>query len=608
MNHFSNRLNRNTIHVGMPTDINLLDNSLTKYEGIHLQNTTGFEVSENHIFGYISSEGKLTDENLPYSVGITTASTLSANEEIYKNDLHDLNWPNVANGNNNSTSTNGGLRYVCNTNFGNNYDFIVADFPGTSGAQIGDMQTDFANPGNATEPERAAGNTFTQGNTNANNDFWNETQTGGITYRYFLNGSQIPSSYNSDMFFPENFIVPNGCAPEITLFNDPSGNTSNSIVANWQTHKLQSRNEWLATRYLWKSLIDGGSTEELQSEIENAYTGTTWVERQKLLDFGPFLTHTVLTEVADNTTVFPHPVALEIFMANPDVLNDKVLLDHLSQKVNPMPEYMIDILRNSSNQITSRTILEDELRTKQSTYLDAAQKIFRARLGDGTFTIEEQLEELKQWKNLPTEYQIIEYYMEIGDHETALERYSLIPEICDLNREGNRDYELFYEWLNLRRAIYDDDQYMDSLPSAFVEQLQLLADSYPYSYAGVKAMLVMNEYYGGEYEQEPFVPLDAPTPKSLRKKVTDVEMQLMQVYPDPAKDMTTIQMALPSEIFEPGKIRISDLTGKQIIELSVLHFNQIFTLNLSDRDSGVYNVSLYTGGKLICNKKLNVVR
>ena len=101
-------------------------------------------------------------------------------------------------------------------------EFVVADFAGTSGAQIGEVQTefplttgaqigeaqtDFPNPG-TNEEQKAAGNTFTQGNTGVFNDFWNETQVGGITYRYFLNGSQIPASYNEEMFFPENFFVP----------------------------------------------------------------------------------------------------------------------------------------------------------------------------------------------------------------------------------------------------------------------------------------------------------------------------------------------------------------------------------------------------------------
>jgi len=235
-------------------------------------------------------------------------------------------------------------------------------------------------------------------------------------------------------------------------------------------------------------------------------------------------------------------------------------------------------------------------------------KVFLARLDDSTFTLQDQIEELKQWKNLPTEYQIIEHYMAIGDHESALERYAQIPEICDLNRQANQDYEIFYEWMNLSRAISEDNQYMDSLPISFIEQVQFLADTYPYSYAGSKAKQLMNEYYNGAYQQEPYVPFEAPSLKSMTRKESHIEAQLMQVYPDPASDLTNIQLSLPAEIFRQGVIRISDITGKMIMELKVNHFNQFFTLNLSDWQNGVYSVSLYTGERLVFSKKLNVVK
>jgi hypothetical protein len=607
MNHFSNRLNRNTIHVGMPTDINLLDNSLTKYEGIHLQNTTGFEVSENHIFGYLDGLGSWTDDNLPYTVGITTASTGSSNEEIYNNDLHDLNWASVANGLNAPQIGDGGLRYVCNTNFGNNNDFVVADFPTTSGAQIGEVQTDYPTVG-TNEEEKAAGNTFTQGNTNDNNDFWNATQSPNIVYRRYIFGTNETPALAYSFGIAIESKDQNFCTPELTLFNSPDGTLNQSTIQNWQTFKNASRTEWLNTRYIWKSLIDGGSTEELQSEIENAYSGTTWVERQKLLDYSPYLTHTVLTEVADNTLVFPHPVALEIFLANPDVLTDKPFMDHLSLKADPMPEYMIDILKNSSDQTTARTILEDELREKQSIYLDAAQKIFRARLDDSTFTIEDQLEEMKQWKNLSTEYQIIEHYMEIGDHETALERYSQIPEICDLNREGNRDFELFYEWLNLKRAIFDDDQYMESLSGAFIQQLQLLADSYPYSYAGGKAMLVLNDYYEGEYVFEPFVPFEPASTKSLKNSKSEVKLDLIRIFPDPASNLLNIQLHIPEAIFKSGQIKILDMNGKLITQMQVHSSNQQYCLDVSSWSVGAYQVILFNESNKVESKSIHVIR
>ena len=599
------KIDRNTIHVGLPTGINQLDNALVKYEGISLSICSGFEVSENHIFGYIDAEGKLTDDDLPYTAGIVAKNNTSSNDEIYKNDLHNLNWAQIANGDNNTSNVNGGLRYVCNTNTGNNYDFLVADAPGFTGSQVGPVQTDYPNIGETGLGERAAGNTFTPNNTNAFNDFWNETQAGGIVYRYFLGVNQVPLAYNN-LFLPQAFLNSNGCASELTL--NVSGNIINqNNLTSWQTHRNSSRSEWLNTRYLWKSLIDNGNTEELTDQVENAYSSNTWIERQKLLDISPFVSDSVLYAVANNTTVFPHPVAMDIFLANPNVLSDKTFIKYLEEKSDPMPEYMIDILKDAGNQTTARTILENEMRSQQSIYMDAAQKIMRARTDDSTYTFLDQLEELKQWRNLPTEYELIEYYMEMGDYQTALDRYENIPAICDLSKNAKADYELYYSWLNLRRAIHDDNAHMDSLPRAFVAELQLLAEDNPYSYAGNSAMIVLNEYCGGAYYNVAYAPMEAAIEKSIRRKVKAVELQLMQVYPVPTNNLLNIKLDLPSEPKQKCIITIADATGKLMQNIVVSNPDQFFTLDLTQWKAGMYQVSLFTDGRLIQSKKFNVV-
>jgi hypothetical protein len=607
LNQSSIRVNRNTIHVGVTTNVNALDNALVKYEGIHLNHSTGFQTSENHIYGYIDGAGKLTDDDTPYTVGITAASTTSSNEEIYKNDFHNLNWANVANGINQPTAGSGGLRYVCNSNTGNNYDFVVADFPNTTGALIGEVQTDFANVG-SNEEQRAAGNTFTQGNTNVFNDFWNEAQMNGITYKYYPNPIEVPTQVNSDLVTTLLFFTPNQCFTEMTLFTSPSDELNLATINNWQTHKQSKRSDWMSTRYLWKSLIDGGSTEELQYEIENAYNGTTWAERQKLLNISPYVSHTVLMEVADNITVFPHPVALEIFMANPDVMNDKTFIQYLSQKANPMPQYMIDILMDAGNQTTSRTILEREMSLQKSMYLDAAQKVFNARLADTTFTIEQQMEEMKQWHNLPTEFSIIQHYMASGEYESAVERYDLIPETCDFGKESYFEFESFGEWMNLSRAIVEDSLYMDSLPAAFVEQLENLAYNAPFTYGGTQARIMMNEYYGGDFSFEPFVPLLEAKERSSRVKNYISVEPLMKVFPDPASELVNIQLHLPQWEFKNGGIKITDAQGRLQEQLNIQMFDQQFCINLNSWSAGLYTITLISNDRIIQVNKLQVVK
>ena len=274
----------------------------------------------------------------------------------------------------------------------------------------------------------------------------------------------------------------------------------------------------------------------------------------------------------------------------------------------PMPEYMIEILNAASNQITTRTILEGEMRKQQSIYLDAAQKIMRARSDDSTFTFLDQIEELKQWRNLPTEYELIEYYLEVGEYETAMSRYANIPAICDLNSNAQVDYELFFNWLILMRAIRDDNTYMDSLPQAYINALQQLADDHPFSTAGNSAMIVLNEYYGGQYYVSAYVPQERAVSKNLIIKRKSENTSWMNVYPDPAINLVNIQVMIPETYFKQGKILITDSAGKLLEEFSVLYPDHLFTLDLTNWKPGQYNVTLVNGASSKLSKKLQIIR
>lgn len=161
--------------------------------------------------------------------------------------------------------------------------------------------------------------------------------------------------------------------------------------------------------------------------------------------------------------------------------------------------------------------------------------------------------------------------------------------------------------MNVRRAILQENDIAESLPPQFEgDLLQLVYDS-PYSYAGCAAMQALNEYYGGTYYVEAFAPRNAAINRSMRTSANSVEIQLMQLYPIPASNLINIKLTLPQKISSSNKIVLTDANGKLIEELSVQQADQIFTLDLSNWKSGMYNATLFSEGKLIQSKKFNVI-
>ncbi len=86
-----------------------------------------------------------------------------------------------------------------------------------------------------------------------------------------------------------------------------------------------------------------------------------WELRAELLGKSPHLSKEVLMTAADKTDVLPESVLFEILSANPDELKKEELIKYLEDKENPLPSYMIDILRQLANGSTYKTVLLSEI-------------------------------------------------------------------------------------------------------------------------------------------------------------------------------------------------------------------------------------------------------
>jgi Secretion system C-terminal sorting domain/SprB repeat len=603
-------INRNEIHVGETTGLAALDNAEVVYTGIYQYRGSQFEIMENDIYGYITAHPWVDDIAKPYSVGICASRTKTADDEIYKNYLHHLNFGNLANGDNNEDISNNGLRYVCNENDGNHYDFAVTDnFLQAYAADVAELQTDYGTDLEEFDVEYPAGNKFPNVvpdvlNIMEGQNFWNMGLNWNMHYKWLGNNGEFPSDIiHLDLIEAEEV---NQCASETHKLVLEDGSIEQVALSNWTSRMNIARTNWQSTLFLWKSLIDGGSTEELQDEIDFAWTQNTWEMRDLLLSRSPYLSAEILTDIADNTTVFPHAVALEIFMANPDVLNDAKFMLHLEEKINPMPEYMIDLLWAAADQVTFRTVLEDELRLHRSIYMEAAGKVMRTHLSDTTNTTTQWITDLKTLRTTNAEFQLIEYYLDEGNVTEAGDRWRDMPTNCTMSLYELRDWELFEDYLNLRTNMIMDNKEWNALSSVQLVALEYIAYENYYGYAGNLAQQVLNEYYDGDFDIEPAVSLGDP---NLRREVVNLkeEISILNVYPNPASDYCIVQLSLAS-IDNDYSMNITDANGKLIWQQKILDAKQQIAIDMQALAGGSYHVSVLHGEQVLQTTQLNVVK
>jgi hypothetical protein len=306
--------------------------------GIDLTNCTGFAVEENKFY-------KATGAPLGNYMGIRVTDCPSESDVIYLNEFYGVSVGNQAEGNNRSGDANTGITYFCNKNLDNNLDFYVADM-----AKIGGYMGDGNNP---------SGNTFSYTPIKFQNDYVEP-----IIYYYNIQEPDEVLDYNSCLgpVFPVGIDYENTCPSHYG-----GGAIPKSLVLSPE-QKLEAEQDYASNltdynnvKVLFDNLKDGGNTEALKTEVETAWPNDMWELRAELLGKSPHLSMEVLKKAADKTDVLPESVLFEILSANPDELKKEELIKYLEDKENPLPAYMVDILKQLANGSSYKTVLLSEM-------------------------------------------------------------------------------------------------------------------------------------------------------------------------------------------------------------------------------------------------------
>jgi hypothetical protein len=493
---------------------------------------------------------------------------------------------------------------VCNRNQDNKHDFLVAEFPGLPSPSVAGLQ--FMPGDGEFVPDKAAGNEFTS--TGYGGLEWQFRNEGAemVTYWAYDVPGQVPDEdfiegILADLEAPENFcdILYSGMIGEDGefLMSAHQGNVNQEagLFDAWQTHK-----------YFYLAIIDEGDTEALQDEIAFSWSSDTWQMRDRLLSISPYVSKEALMDVADRTDVFPHPVALEIFVANPEVLRDNRFLQYLEEKTDPMPGFMIDVLYESRNTSTFRAVLEGNLTRSEAAYFANQKAILRGELAMEDAEAEVRIR-LASWKNPAAEYWLIERLLDEGDATEASNRYQAMPETIRLKGEDEIEWEVYETWLNLRRDLISGGRGWDTLTVAEMDILDGLVD-YWHTQAGLNAMEVLNFYYGENY----FVPPAFGgewTPRAKHMKPIEVRDQWLKVYPNPAGVYVNFELK-PGQLSpsDTWQLRLFDLTGRLVLHRALSGQVPFHTLDLRMLTNGMYFYELELPGAMVSKGKLDVVK
>lgn len=548
--------------------------------GISMNSCTGYSIEQNTFTGGTITPGRTF-------AGIDITNSGIAYNEIYKNIFQNLNYGNMANQVNGTSNTlpPTGLTYLCNQNSGNKNDFYV-----TNNSRIALFQRS----GSA----GAAANTF------SNNAIYNFYNGGSVRISYNYSSGQAPFSYYNLLLVPTS--VTNGCVAHYGDGNGDLISMSETQIEEKEQQYAEAFSAYNNVKAIYESLKDGGSTANTVEEITTSIPSEMWELRTKLIGDSPHLSQISLKEASLKTDVLPESVLFDILASNPDEMKDEEFLDFLQTKESPLPDYMIDLLREISGNTSYKTILQEQLNMYDIQKTTAANDVLRSVLHDTVFDQTAVFSWLDNKGDLASQYQMVDLCLQNGNTTAAQAILSTIPGLFQLTESELSDYQNFNTVKSIQLNLKNSGRNLLMLDTAEIVSLTTIANTgkgiASAQAKGILGFAIGNQYCQCTPDEEGLKHSEVKIPGSAGI-LSKIEIN---ASPNPATNWVAFDYLLPENETSASLI-LTDITGKTV-ETLILNGQQGQKVwDTRDIKSGTYIYSLkvasYTKtGKIVITK------
>ncbi|MFH1936551.1 MAG: NosD domain-containing protein, partial [Bacteroidota bacterium] len=194
-----------------------------------------------------------------------------------------------------------------------------------------------------------------------------------------------------------------------------------------QMDSAQQGIDLLQSEYL--ALVDGGSTEELNTEVFMSLPPNAVSLHQELLNESPYLSDTVMQTAIFKEDVLPNAMIRDILVANPQSAKSTDVLDELNNRFVPMPEPMMAEILAGQSLISGKEVLEGEIASRRLQRQDLYYRLIRSYKSD---TVNEASHDslillLEEEYSLRAKYLLAFEYLKTGDTASVISTLNAIP-------------------------------------------------------------------------------------------------------------------------------------------------------------------------------------
>lgn len=574
--------------------------------GIYVDgNAFGFQIEENHFTGnYTPSPfgGGL-------NIGITFNQTGPFANELYNNTFEQLNIATLSMNQNRDPLGSVGLCIKCNTYVGNEYD-IVADYDEQQYAW-GGIATHQGSP--AAAPDAPAGNRFSWAN-NPNTPFSDiHNQGGPIYYYYHANASPAlklkPNYYNEDKVTIEEGDPDAIWDPELSCpsnLTPPGGGHNEEELRGMMAEAEQEAD---STQSLIGILKDAGDTESLHWDVNMSAPWQGMEVYSELMSVGPYVSDTVLAAAIEKENVLVDAMIRDVLVANPHSAKSEDLMEKLDQRLQPLPDYMLDEVLQGQSLVSVYENLQANLsqqKQKQAVYQKQLVQLYLNDTLQPVSSADSLANLLLASDHSALWYRAAFMRHEQGDSLASANILNSIPTSFDFSDEQLQSHTHLLALLEEDELLQNQWKSISVPDSTSVEWLFEMMET-----AGLPASIYARNILlaHGLVEHQPQYLLPGETksePVNRPHSQSPPKKEALKLAPNPANEYVIIAFNVDKKREDEGSgiIKVSAINGSLIETLPLTKQMDQMVFPLKGYKQGTYLFSLYYNNQLLESKQL----
>jgi hypothetical protein len=565
--------------------------------GMYLDQCTGYHVEDNRFHN-----GSLV-ENI---VGLYINNSGTEDNMIYNNSFNTLDYAIIAHNINRDDREQSGLCIKCNDFTANTNDISVTVYnPSvTPDYGIAEFQGSMA-PSN-TAP---AGNTFTVSGSHEY-DIYNEGNN--IVYIHHRASSTplkiIPDMISSNITLVENIVAyynKNLSCPSMLNYGEGSKENLKSLMAEASANIL-------ATQAELAEVVDGGNTEEMNTDVIMSIPDEALEIRQQLLDESPYLSDTVMKSAIYKEEVLPNAMVRDVLVANPQSAKSDDVLEALDNRWDPMPDYMMAEIMEGKDSLGAKEVLDSRLTFHKQERSNAFHTLIRNYKNDtiNSWCTDSLISLLQNEEAIQEKYRLAFLYLQLHDSLQAEATLDNIPDSYELTDEQLAIHGYYIELFDLLRELQPDSLSILKLDSIQISILQTLASN-DACLPGVFARNILLANKLIEY-QEPVVLPNPLKSAEVRKDYSKINVNpvtgasRLLIYPNPSNQYIIVEFHLDNDGTE-SYIDILDASSIKVGEMQLHGSQNQVVVPVNNLKPGLYLVRLMVDQRVIESRKVAVL-